>query len=208
MLLQEARNPDAAPADNVGATSSVSDRAVTAAGCEPSEIGPLPDEDFTTPRRQFGSNDGRLGDAGAVVASLQDVPIASYPQVKPHAAPGGRGLKLILWLPQAQQLGLVYSTTAVSADTPNIDLFKGHGIALTQRPFSGMDARFVYDGAPRNKWLTQVSQYEAVLLWPDPMAEGVRPFRLYWADGIREWILIGNTGQPDELVDFARSIYC
>jgi hypothetical protein len=205
------------PGDLPGATGGgVGDRnsptanppAAPIVGCGVTNLGPLIDEGVTPVENQRGGNEGVLGNAGVVIESVEAVSPRSYSPLLPKAVPGGRQLQLTLWLPAAEQIGLIYSTTAVTSETSNQALLKDGGYALTQRPFAGQDAELVMTRTSRNKWLVEVGPHPAALLWTDPVAEGVRPFRLYWADGEREWILIGHPDHPEELVDFARSIYC
>jgi hypothetical protein len=181
----------------------------TQVGCGPAALGALQDEGFTPyGSRRGGRNSPTLGHAGDVIESIDQITPSRYEVLLPKTLPGQRTLKLIVWLPEAEQLGLVYSSSEVSADTTNSLLHSNRGMALTQRPFAGQDASFVMQSAPRNRWLVQVGPNPAALVWGSEVAPGVRPFELYWADGDREWILIGNPERPEELVDFARSIYC
>lgn len=178
------------------------------AGCGPSDLGEIKDEGFTPFGGGRGSNDATLGSAGTVVPSVAEIKPTRYTVLVPKTLPGDRVLRLTLWLPQEEQLGLVYSAKSVSAETRNSILHKDGGMALTQRPFNGQDAKFVLNNAPRNRWLVQVGPHPAALVWGSEVAAGVRPFGLYWADEDREWILIGNPERPEVLLDFARSIYC
>jgi hypothetical protein len=178
------------------------------AGCGPSDLGALTDEGFTPFGEGFGPNEPTLGVAGNVLSSVAQARPTRYTVLLPKTLPGNRLLGLILWQSDAEQLGLIYSSEPVSIETTNSALHKGGGMALTERPFNGQDAKFVMENALRNKWLVEVGPHPAALIWGSEVAAGVRPFRLYWADGEREWILIGNPERPEVLLDFARSIYC
>jgi hypothetical protein len=178
------------------------------AGCGPSDLGALKDEGYTRFGEGFGRNEPNLGVAGNVLSSVAEATPTRYTVLLPKTLPGNRPLGLILWQPGAEQLGLIYSSEPVSIETTNSALHKSGGMALTQRPFNGQDAEFVLENALRNKWLVEVGPHPAALVWGSEVAAGVRPFGLYWADGVREWILIGNPERPEDLVDFARSIYC
>lgn len=53
-----------------------------------------------------------------------------------------------------------------------------------------------------------VGPYQAVAVHADPMVSNdIRPWAINWSDGMHDFELIG-LATPEELIGFARSLYC
>lgn len=177
-------------------------------GCEPSSLGALKDEGFVPIGGQFTPPEHELARGYDVVASLAQAPVTAYQPILPKAVPGGRSLMLLLANGETQSLFAAYSDKPLQRTDTDTVLMAGRGIAVSEYPFEGQDGPFVLERVKRNRWPVQIGPHPGALVWADEIATGVRPFGVYWADGVRQWIIRGNPVHPDELVDVARSIYC
>lgn len=88
-----------------------------------------------------------------------------------------------------------------------VDLVSRGGVYVFQQGARGIDAAVVLDTVGSRGGGLTVGPYMAALVHGDPERNGVRPFGLYWSDGVRNWSVRGGVSGED-LVAFARSLYC
>ena len=151
--------------------------------------------------------------AGAAIRSvLPEVAFAearpeSYEAIQPDA-PADKPLNYLAYVPEAETMVFVYSTTEVDAKSSLASVLGGGGIVAVVNPVGELTAEEIYSNTDRNHWMLEIGDHEAALIWGDEVAEGVRPWGLYWNDETRYWFVRGGQDRPEELVDFARAIYC
>lgn len=105
---------------------------------------------------------------------------------------------------------IYYSPAEVIDDMNIADLVRAGGIMLHRARPSGRDAQAVIRAVGERATVTSVRQHEAALVWADP-SDGTgasRSFDLHWSDGDYDYIILGGTDGPDEVVDMARSMFC
>jgi hypothetical protein len=142
------------------------------------------------------------------VPDITDQRISAMKPLLPQSTISARSRQLILFNPDAKILTLVYAPQRVDGSDGAWAALKSGAFKFTQKPYTGQDAELVHTSLTGNRWYVQLGTTKATLVWADPVAAGVRPFGLYWADGSHDFILQGAPEGPDELVDFARSLYC
>lgn len=197
------------PAVPLPTVSTMSTMSTVRDGCEPSNLGALQDDGFVKPSdRRGGGMDRPLGTAGPVVSGESALSMLPFIAVLPPYGIGGRSRQLTMYEPQTATLSVAYARKVVLPTDSTFDFLATGGFGLTERPFAGQDAELVFNTLTRNRWLVTIGDQQATLVWADPYTDTLRPFGLYWSDGIREYILIGAPTSPDELVDFARALAC
>jgi hypothetical protein len=196
-------SPEARPSASVAAPSSS-----FPLGCGPSSLGPLVDERPPASSQHFGGPfDAALSTYGTLVTDIADVKARGYTPLFPSANAGARTFQLAIDQTEIDAVALLYSAAPVPSTETNEGFIAKGGFALNESPFEGQDAKDVLSTVPSNRWPVQIGPHPAALVWGDPAPDGTRSFGLYWADDVRQWELIGDA-DPNELVDFARSIYC
>jgi hypothetical protein len=179
--------------------------------CAPSSLSPLHDDGHVkvedmlshTPRRSLRA-------AGEEVASVEAAKLeydGSFEALEP-AMPANLPLALIMYEPAADTYILVYSNAEVGDETTVGEVIASGGIVAVEQAKGETDGQVAFDATDRNRWMVDIGGQDAALIWGDEVAAGTRPFGLYWTDDERSWIVNGTPGDPDALVDFARSIYC
>jgi hypothetical protein len=196
--LAAAPRPSASAASSGPATTSV------AIGCRPSAVGVLHDDGFVPISEQFSPPQHPIGAGWVQIGNVSNARVGYVPLL-PKVAPAGRTLQFLL--ASGHSVFAAYSHAPATRTLTDAMFMASAGILVLESPDAGQDGRFVLNHLKRNRWPVAVGPYVGALVWGDEVAEGVRPFGLYWADGVRQWIVRG-TGSPDELIDLARSIYC
>lgn len=190
-----------------GETPVLASQAATTDGCAPSSMGELTDDGFVPVAEQRGLIDHPFGIGATRLTSIDDPQLAAIDVKAPPNGPSEKPLREVLWVPEENAVSLVYSPADATVGLSTTEFLRTGGIVLIQLPFAGQDAKTVLSAVTRNVWEVDVGTHPAALVWGDPVAEDVRPFGLYWADGESQWVLRGAVA-PDELINLARSIYC
>jgi hypothetical protein len=107
--------------------------------------------------------------------------------------------------------GAIYSyflDRPIGSATPGEFLSMG-GLQVEQEPISSEGSFATYLLAALGERATPVTigQYEGVLTWADPIANGIRSHNVYWSDGTYNFTLIADR-TADEIVGIARSLVC
>jgi hypothetical protein len=66
---------------------------------------------------------------------------------------------------------------------------------------------YLLDSLGERAVAVEVGQFQAVLVWADPLVNGTRPHHVYWSDAEYNYALIADTS-PEHLVDLARGLVC
>ena len=122
------------------------------------------------------------------------------------------------YIGSADQPGLAayYGTTPIGPDDTVADVLARGGIAVFERPTAGKDAASVDAGAHElGSWagLVEVGGFQAAVIHADPIGtrvrpEGVRPYYVFWSDGVHDWELRAGTSTAEQAIDAARAVAC
>lgn len=108
-----------------------------------------------------------------------------------------------------ERLILYLSPEPVGGDI--LDFTESGGVILVQARSSGIDAEFVaaqIADTGRKHSFIELGPHRAIMYLADPVArDDLRPWHLYWSDGVRDWSLQGAV-DPIALIELARSMYC
>lgn len=109
-------------------------------------------------------------------------------------------------------LRVYYGRALTEADTYQTYVADG-GIVLQQAIGGHHDAAYWLEafrdiGRDSLPPVVLVGPYQAVAVHADPMVSNdIRPWAINWSDGMHDFELIG-LATPEELIGFARSLYC
>jgi hypothetical protein len=108
---------------------------------------------------------------------------------------------------------LVYSPNPLADNDTFASLMAGGGLTISQRaqlPLEGPDraAQVINEVGKRGAFVA-VGPHRAAWIHGDPVLRNeIRPFALYWNDGVRDWVIQSGRKDPAEVINVARSIYC
>ncbi|MEO6579254.1 MAG: hypothetical protein ABIO99_10200 [Candidatus Limnocylindria bacterium] len=209
-----AKSPGAPPQGL--ATASLEAGAPVAEGCRPAET-PADDPVFASVDERFGpmvaSPGGRdVSDFGIRVDSLDEVPPPASVLLLGRI-PSDLANELVLYEPG--DVGTRWTVVMYLSPKPVAgtiaDVMAAPAVQIVQKEATGQDAQVVaaaLDESTQRYSIIKVGAFDALVHHADPVGtDDVRPWHIYWSDGVRDWSVVGNR-DPVELIDLARSIYC
>jgi len=86
---------------------------------------------------------------------------------------------------------------------------KRGGILVRQELAKGQDAGVVVETLGKKTALIALGPHQAAVVNADPSEPSdLRPYHLYWSDGVRDWTIIAGVADARTVIDFARTLYC
>lgn len=200
------------------ATPEPAGTATAAPGCGPAEAVRL-DERFTPLDRMLTRptqipilSDGKVrpgppDPAAIAAAGLTDLPAALDGQVV-MASYVGSG--------EGAGLSAYYGTGSIGPADTFADVLARGGIMVIERPTVGKDAHVVDASLQAmGSWagIMRVGSHDAAVVHADPidtsvLSEGVRPYYIYWSDGVHDWEMRAGTPDAGRAIEAARTIAC
>lgn len=211
----------AEPSRSHAASEAASTEAASAepvsAGCGPSGVPVLGDDDFTPFSHQLSAPDPTeypaiFGSGIAVAGPAQAAEM--FPGfLAPPARMGQATIQLILVEDVERGAGpgarVFYGTAPVGPGESLPFFVRRGGSVVRQESTKGQDARVVKETLGDRAVIVVVGRFEAALVHADPSEPSdFRPYHLYWSDDDRDWTIIAGVTDPRTLIDFARQIYC
>ena len=186
-------------------------------GCGPGLL-PSLDPSFTPHEGQSGRPPlgPLLADGAQVLPSIAGVRLGGVPAVRPKHyrqplrliladAPGDRDQDGAF----EHRIRMYHLGAPVDGESTSLTSFlRDGGVMFEQIEAAGRTAQLVIGAVqPGAAGLVAVGQHDAALVHGDPDENGTRAYGLYWSDGDRDLSLTGAV-QAEELIAFARSLYC
>jgi len=92
-----------------------------------------------------------------------------------------------------------------------LDFTEAGGVLLVQTATTGFDSEFVaaeIADTGRQFSFVDVGPHRAIMYLADPVVrDELRPWHMYWSDGVRDWSLQG-VADPEAMIALAQSMYC
>jgi hypothetical protein len=207
--------PSGASPEGLALASADADSPVSE-GCEPATT-PPDDPDFASVEMRLGP--AQEGPEGRLVTDF-GVPVDNLNEVPPPAdvlalgpIPGVLAYDTTLYdvTDAAPRWTVVTYLSPQPVTGTIVDVMAARAVQIVQKEANGQDAQLVADTLDEGNQpysIIRIGEFDALVHHADPVGtDDVRPWHIYWSDGIRDWSVVGNR-DPVDLIDLARSIYC
>lgn len=101
-----------------------------------------------------------------------------------------------------------YYGPANAADLTVDAFLSAGGVIIGEASTTGRDATFVIGSVGKRAATVGVGPYVAALVHADPLADGTRPYGLYWSDGTLDLSIVAGDLAPESVIGIARAFYC
>jgi hypothetical protein len=185
----------------------------TGPGCGPVEL-PVFEQTFHsfTPveQRLSGRPYFPIAQGSTRFPSADDV--SGFEVLTPTASPPGRPLQDVLVSGAGTGdvlVTLLYASKPVGDEETLPEFLARDGVVMNEKPVSGIGAADdVVAEIQDRAFVVMIGPHEAALVHADPVGSNdVRPYNLYWSDGLRD-LSISGVLPPENVIEMARSLYC